>query len=49
MIKPIIENPGKEVDQFSTVKSLAFQDSLNGQTNKWAESKVVSKGGKDYV
>jgi hypothetical protein len=49
VIQPAIEQPGKEVDQFTLSKSNNFHQTVKGKDSKWAESKVVEKNGKEYV
>jgi hypothetical protein len=48
-MKPIIQNPGKEIDQFTLTKSEEFRNTLSNRDNKWVDTKVIDKGGKDYV
>jgi hypothetical protein len=48
-MQPIIQNPGKEIDQFTLTKKEEFQNTLSNRDNKWLDTKVIDKGGKDYV
>ena len=45
----MIENPGKEVDQFTLTKNEEFRKSLTAKDNKWVDTKLVEKEGKEYV
>lgn len=48
-MQPTITHPGKEIDQFNLSLSKNFHETVKGKDNKWGQSNVVNKDGKDYV
>jgi hypothetical protein len=49
VIQPVIEHPGKEVDQFTLTKTEGFKKTLGNKDTKWVDTTVVEKEGKEYV
>lgn len=49
LIKPFIETKGKQIDQFTLTRNEQFRKSLTAKDNKWVDTKIIEKEGKQYV